>query len=269
MWPIFFEFQIDNYINVLAGFGACASAIAALFTIRQVKKQREASYQPDIYFGFIGLKKLTIKNLSGVESKELCFQLAKDNRTIETHSILHSIENIGLGTAKDIKIIWDFNFKKAFSAISKAQEYGNSKIRVEMERGNTLVIRAQSNTMFYVWSDKEALTTQFDFVLPRRDEKFAKSPSIPIEIIQYFAAYCLIRHNLLLSDEKYADLFHEEFEAFPPLTAHVSYNDIGNKTHTKTFLTKLSFSTPFEESMTPLKGASEINMRVYVECISI
>lgn len=266
MPPIFFELQIDNYISIIAGIGAFASAVAALFTIQQVKKQREASYQPDIYFGFNGSKTAIIKKLAGIVTKELSFEMLEGHNTFEIHSILHSIENIGLGTAKDIKIVWDFDFKKAFNTILETQANGNPKIRVEMERGNTLVIRTQNKTMFYVWSEKENLITEYDFVLPRRDEKFVMSPSIPIEIVKYFTAYCMLKYNLLLSDEKYADLFHEEFETFPPLKVHVVYKDIGNKTYAKNFRVHLTFSTPFEKTMIPLTEANTFDIDIYAEC---
>lgn len=265
MPPIVFEFHIDNYISILAGLGACASAIAALFTIQQVKKQRQASYQPDVYFGFNGSKTAILKNLSGIETKELTFEMLEGDNTFEIHSILYTIENIGLGTAKDIKIVWDFDFKKAFNAMLEAQANGNPKIRVELERGNTFVIRTQNKTMFYVWSEIENLTTEYDFVLPRRDEKFMMSPSIPIEIVKYFTAYCMLKYNLLLSDEKYTDLFHEEFEIFPPLIANVVYKDIGNKTYAKKFRVHLTFSTPFEKTMIPLKEANTFNIGIYAE----
>lgn len=64
---------------LLSGIGACVSAIATWRTVREMKRQREASYQPDV-----------------VCSPPVITQFERDGKM--------AVCNIGLGTAKDVKV---------------------------------------------------------------------------------------------------------------------------------------------------------------------
>ncbi|MFT5217867.1 MAG: hypothetical protein ACI83H_003008, partial [Glaciecola sp.] len=74
--------------------------------------------------------------------------------------------------------------------------------------------------------------THYDFILPRKDERFNKSSTIPQEILEAYTIMFLVRYDIF-NRKEIKDMFIESFKEFPPLTAQISYSDIGGKTYSK------------------------------------
>ena len=105
-------FTLTELITLAASFAACISALSAVIAILQVKKQRESSYKPDLF----------LKSRGSIDARFLLktpntnfeyLQFVNDQKDV-VHSILYTIENIGFGSAKNVKILWSFDFKEAF-----------------------------------------------------------------------------------------------------------------------------------------------------------
>lgn len=78
--------------NLMAGIGACASALATGFTVKEMRKQREAAQQPDIFVSdfilqgpFVNLKSCSAAQLSNPK-------------------VMLGVSNIGVGAAKRVQI---------------------------------------------------------------------------------------------------------------------------------------------------------------------
>lgn len=79
--------EITSLATMLSGIGACVSAIATFLTVREMKKQREASYKPDVF--------VAPCSFTGGEASAL--QQGK--------KAVFSFLNLGMGAAKDVKIV--------------------------------------------------------------------------------------------------------------------------------------------------------------------
>ncbi len=238
MYP--FIFQVDSWISTLASIGTFISAIVALFTIYQVKKQRQASYQPDIYLDFVRPSALFIADFNQDKRKRI-YCMWEQTPPIEMRGLVHTLENIGSGAAKDIRIVWEFDFAKAGEIIKKiitdtSLSFDNNRFCPTLKKGETELYAHP-----WMGEDEDVLVTTYDFVLPRKDEKFSMSPPIPQQVIEYYALYFLIKFNLLTTDS-FQGLIHEEFKNFEPLHCNITYKDIGGEKYKKRFKVSLSLS---------------------------
>jgi hypothetical protein len=236
--------QFKYWVDVLAAsssvftaFIAFVSIAIALFSLREARKQRESSYQPDLFFSFPNTMKTQITNFQNGYRDVECIVFDEEMKKSKVQGIPHTIENIGLGSAKDVHIQWTFDFKKAYDVIEKAVKkptqisiLNDSDLNLSDTNGNELI----GTTNKYIDN-----SVKYDFVLPRKDERFTKTPVIPQEIHAVFAIMFLVRHKVF-DREKLDQLYTEEYKRFPPLIAYLTYSDIAEKSYSKKFRVKLS-----------------------------
>lgn len=79
--------EITSLATMLSGIGACVSAIATFLTVREMKKQREASYKPDIFVA------------------PCCFTGGEATVLQQGKKPVFSFRNLGMGAAKNVKIV--------------------------------------------------------------------------------------------------------------------------------------------------------------------
>lgn len=223
--------NLTPWLTVISSFGALGSAIAALFALRHMKKQTQSSYKPDLYLTFYNSNYINYY----VNEYSFQFTINIDDKTVETNDLIYTIENIGFGAAKDIQIDWEFDFDKAISTIK-------NKLK-----GIITVERIKHLVHFNIIEPKKPIPfiidpferTKYDFVLPRKDEKFNKSPSVPDSITTLFRTYFMLKEQLYHPPKGLPYISNHDFKDFPEVTAKISYLDIGGNSHTKTF--KASF----------------------------
>lgn len=92
--------DIISLATLLSGVGACASAAATLRTVYEMKKQRESSYKPDIF-----ISKFSI------HGEETIPYLKNKNVNVP-------IINLGLGSAKNIRIVFNDNIEEYIQKIN-------------------------------------------------------------------------------------------------------------------------------------------------------
>lgn len=260
MFPIIFH--VDNVVSVFASVGTLASAFAAFLTIIQVKKQRQASYQPDIYLGFLGSTYVSIGELNN--NKKLRIVCVWDKEPpVEMHGLVHTLENIGLGAAKDLKITWEFDFVKAGQTLAG---FTDGDLQFDNNPFCPTLKKADVELYAFPWlSDLDSiLVTKYDFVLPRKDEKFTMSPAIPDDIIQYHILFFLLRYNLLDADS-FQGFVDEEFKELPPVNCSLSYADIGGKRYKKRFRVSLSVSFDAYKAPVELLKVKSLRFSLYAE----
>ena len=95
----------DQYIALFASLGACLSALATLWTVREMAKQRKAIFKPELAVArrrFVTRPSFTSKQAdwfvnAGPSANEQSLEKATLN-----------LANVGLGAAKDVQIMWSF-----------------------------------------------------------------------------------------------------------------------------------------------------------------
>lgn len=111
---------IDQIIAFFASIGACMSAIAAFFAVRQNTKQREASYRP-----VLAITKTIFtasKNPISESSFADLWVEDKDDRDFGEVNLLSffslPLRNVGLGAAKEVSLNWSFQIADIISNIN-------------------------------------------------------------------------------------------------------------------------------------------------------
>lgn len=235
--------DIALWVEVLAASSAVFSAIIAFisigiafFSLREARRHRLSSYKPDLYLNFPITIKSRVSNFQTGVREVFCLIYDENLKESESWGIWHSIENIGLGAAKDIRIKWSFDTEKACKVISKIAPQHIQLIQdsgfltIQDSKGEELIA-----TSFF-GDIHEPIT--YDFILPRKDERFKKSPSIPHPILELYTIFFLLRYDIFYRDEM-PDIYFEDFREFPKLSAKMTYSDIGGKTYSKKFTCKL------------------------------
>jgi hypothetical protein len=91
---------IDQVVALLASIGACLSAVATFLTVRQIAKQREASYRPEL-----ALSRILFEGSRGpiAEGAIPSFWTKKpeyDESQKELQRLTVPLQNVGLGPRK-------------------------------------------------------------------------------------------------------------------------------------------------------------------------
>lgn len=156
---------LSDIATLITGFATIALALLTQSMVKEIKKQRESSYFPDLFIDTFSFRAYGNFNPSDVglpKFKELDLLGEKEiNDNPPNKYIFINILNVGLGAAKDIKYSWNFDFNAALVEIKKSPKYdvGFSNFIIEKPDINELPLAIispsseRSITMPYViWS---------------------------------------------------------------------------------------------------------------------
>jgi hypothetical protein len=117
----------DQFVALFASIGACLSAVATFLTVRQIAKQREASYRPELALSRVYLE-CTKDPLAQGPIPTLWAAKGQDGKTdplIRRLSL--PLRNVGLGTAKGVSITWTFPFEDITTQVNELAQKSLSK----------------------------------------------------------------------------------------------------------------------------------------------
>jgi len=226
---------VDGF-QIFGSLATAGAAFAAFWTIREVKKQRESTYQPNVIIEGSNFH----VNLENYPFKFL----RNDYSAIDDTSSIHlRYNNIGFASASDVKFKFDINYHRYLKKIRKASE--RLKLPVEFkEEDNILFIRSEKyefENEFRNINDSKH-DERFFFTELARYNKY-KHCILPIHIdnspnklefpddLKFVISMYFLLHNLdeelsLSSINFYLDL---------------SFKDIGNKVHNERFEVVIMF----------------------------
>lgn len=215
---------IDQTISLAASIGACLSAIAAFLAVRQVSKQRESSYKPELV-----LSRTVFECSSNPLSKgEIpdTWVPRKDNE--EESNFLRSfsmpLRNVGLGAAKGIKVTWSFPIESVVATVNEITQKSLIPAYFEYEHEILSLKSEELGGSTSMWGNQKK--SNIDFVLP------SPMDSSPIELVLP-NAYIQIISALIHFSAKSGNF--ESFPDIPPLNLDIEFNDIGGGEHRSKF----------------------------------
>lgn len=245
------------------------SALVAIGTLIQVKKQREATYKPELI-----LKPLVITIHESPlftpidEVHKFSFSDFNDhsinsNELTEHFSIKYRFHNLGLGIAKNIKAYWKFDFESAIEIIEDlmtGSDYSFSR------HNKTVYLQHKSDNIHYSCNIND--TPHYtDVIPPASVYENTYYDSVPNEIIYTHILYSTFKYNL--TSRRIADPnMYEEFKAFPKPSIYIEYSDLNNKKLLKELDLKMTIiSTPqFEnKEMSEYLDLTKPCMMLYLE----
>lgn len=253
------EFLIKNkeLINILSGIGTFVSSIIALYTLREVIKQRLSTYKPEIliksFIVYINKSPLELKSEELLLYKTENFNEYNKNsiEKINTDfgvSCLYKVENLGFGPAKKLKLTWSYDTKKALKIIEKLlpdRYYFNQYKPLDYY---FLVDKRNSDYHFSI-TNKNITIQNIDYLTPINIKEHSHYHSIPEEIILTYNLYYIFKNNLIktLNENCYGG---SDFGNLPQPNLKMEYEDINGKKYSKEFKFNISLvSTQLEETI--------------------
>jgi len=219
---------IDQVVALMASIGACMSAIAAFLTVRQISKQREASYRPEFV-----VSRTEFNAISNSSDKKLIpdtWILKNDEQEInllKTFSV--PLRNVGLGSAKNVNVEWSFPIETLTKNVNELAQ--KALIPAYFTYENQVLELKSDNVGSSASMWKNQQKHRIDFVLPSSIDQIPVTLILPHSYIQLVSAliYFAAKGN------NYSFL-----EKIPKLTIDLNYLDIGGKQHYSRFFIEIN-----------------------------
>jgi len=248
------EFLLKNkdLIVILASIGTFVSAMIAVFTLFEVKKQRLSLYLPDIliksFTVSISKSPLIKEDKESIQYKTSVFNDYSNNyNNIDFEvSAKYKVDNVGFGVAKNLICEWEFDSKRAIKEIEKIlpTDY-NINLYKDL---NIYSLEHLKNEDFHYSAHANIDKQEIDYITPISVEKHYHFHTIPEIIIFCHYLFLIYKTNLT---EKSGENFNilEFFDyKFPMPTLRVKYKDINGDNHKRLYKFKLTaVNTQFDE----------------------
>jgi len=221
----------DQIIALLASLGACFSAIATFLTVRQIAKQREASYRPELALSRVSVecKKDPIASGTIPTFWAPIGNEGKADSLSRTFSL--PLSNIGLGTAKAVSVFWSFPFESVTKQVNDLAQKTLSAAYFTFDKDQLSLDSENLGKSTSIWGNQKLET--LDYVLPAAVHHEPVMLKLP-------HAYTQIVSSLLYFSTRDKD--RKSFPEIPPLIAKFEFSDIGEAKHSATFSIQFQIS---------------------------
>ena len=231
--------QYKDWIVSLAGIGTFIASLIAIFTLREVKKQRLSLYQPDLRIKSFNIS--TNKSPLLIKENELlCYKVTDFNDyEINFNEVKfeinpnYKLENLGFGVAKNVRCIWKFNHKKAMKMIEeiKTQDFiisGHKNL-------NYYFLNRNIDDGFQYSSISDIYNQLIDYVAPISIRKNTHYHAIPEIILFCHLLYVIFKLELTGSKGENFNFFELKDVDFPKPSLIIEYFDLNRKKYTEKF----------------------------------
>lgn len=253
------KFLLDNkeLITILSGIGTFISSIIAIYTLREVIKQRLSTYKPEIliksFIVYINKSPLELKSDELILYKTSNFNEYKNNpeeNICEDFSVscLYKVENLGFGPAKNLKFTWNYDTKKALDILEKMFTDRYCFNQYKPLKYYFLVDKSNADYHFSLTNQNVTIQST-DYLTPINIKEHSHYHSIPKEIILTHYLYYIFKNNLINTSNR--NCFGEDdFGNLSKPQLKIEYEDINGKKYSKHYKFKISLvSTQIDEIM--------------------
>jgi hypothetical protein len=229
----------DQLIALSASLGAFVSAFATFLTIREMKRQREDSYRPELVFMGSAFECISDPKIKGKVPIVWHPSLNGVRQDTTSYFTYVSLYNIGLGSAKNLQITWDYPFSILVSELNNLTNKYFSTSFFRFENGVLFFDSETHGNMVSNWRTQQQC--RLNYVLPSSTKTDSLQVTLP-------HAYILIVSAIVYFGAITEDI--EMIENIPELKVHIDYYDIANKKHS------VNYSFNFSPTMFAGNGES-------------
>ncbi|MHC1653535.1 hypothetical protein ACODUL_09645 [Stenotrophomonas maltophilia] len=220
----------NEVVSLAASVGACASALAGFFTVREIAKQRQAAYRPEIVpstmFFAAGKSPLVKSVLPDMWTEKLPEEITGIGAEARIPVI-----NIGMGAARHAELRWDFDIAEAVRSANALAQESLSAIFFAFEGGRLSMKTADGGRSESMWVNQ--LVRRFDYILPASGSVAPVTVEVPHAYRQLIAA---IVH---FSFKKAGARFPSQL---PELKLDIAYVDIAGSSHIAKYLLSMQLT---------------------------
>jgi hypothetical protein len=228
-----FLFKYKELIVVFSGIGTFISALIAIFTLGEVKKQRLSLYKPDILLKsfIVSISKSPLQK----EDEELIeYRVSDFNDYSKNHnqnqfevSAKYKVDNLGFGVAKNIKCQWQFDTKKDIKMIENLlpkqyQFHWHESL-------NLYFLDKVGNENFHYSAFGDISLQEIDYISPISVQKHNHYHTIPGIIIFAHYLFLIFKNNLIGKECENFHLFKFSDFKFPNPILKLEFRDLNGK----------------------------------------
>jgi hypothetical protein len=158
---------IDQMIATSASVGALLAAVATFLTVNEMSKQRSESYMPELVFSRMYLESGAV----GVDPIDLATSWRVKGEQAATQLPIN-ITNIGLGTAKNVRIDWSFPLEQLLPKLNSTASKLKIDLYMSLDNGILKMSKGAS-----IWRNQQMET--LDYVLPVSIVKQVDTVAVP------------------------------------------------------------------------------------------
>ena len=242
----------QHLFNTLFGLGTLASVIVAIITLKEVIKQRQSMYKPEVLIKSFYLS--ISKNPLFKKSEELLLYKTapfndysiKYNQLVFSINKNYKIENVGFGPAKNIICEWNFDTN---TAIKKIKEILPEKMHFNfLDRLDLYSLVIENNENFYYSASSKMQQQEISYISPINVSDHYHLHSIPEIIIFSHYLFLIFKKELVQKSCPNFGVF--KFEDFPQPELCIKYYDLNGKKYTKKFQFEIiAVSTQVQENI--------------------
>src|SRR5581483_2084030 len=222
-----------NKANLLASaissFATFCTMFLVLLTLAEMAKQRKSAYRPDIVVEPSHYYIHATAEAGHITSMRMSADEPADNKSDNAHFDRITLQgfNVGLGTAKSVKVSWEYNLDELVNEVEERNTVRSFNLKRPTPGTISLEIpQDRIGTTMNISHEFE----DFGYILPTHVKNEATLINLPYPYLMFSSALLCL---WWLRDENWI-----EDPQFFPLEMKLTYRDIGNNEHKKSFQIK-------------------------------
>lgn len=222
----------DQLIALFASVGACLSAFATFLTVRQIAKQREASYKPELAIAKVGFEMMADEGFEGtLLSTRRILNEMKESAEVIRAGVSLPLRNIGLGAAKAIRLRWDCDLANMVESANKLAQRTLTQVYFSIDDFAVRTKSEVSGEIYSMWKNQSE--AGIDYVLPASIDKNPIYFPLPHAYLQLASALIYLTYK-----DKDKDKDKKLEINLPSLNLGIEFSDIGGIAHKANFIVK-------------------------------
>lgn len=228
--------SIDQIVSLVSSIATFVATIIVLLTLFEMQKQRRNSMSPDLYFSGKSIHlhgEFSSENEVDFQWSETRFENKIDIST--RRSLSYEVTNIGMGSAKEIEINWEYDSEDIITKINALDIHKLYKIKHTKNKELVQLLSIQSKSIGVLIDLKEERHCSYEFILSSQVKNEAAIMYLPNSYFYLLSIY------IFLQIEKDFDNAINISRDFPKLKMNIIYKDIGGSIYKKNYEVNLNF----------------------------
>lgn len=143
----------DQIIALIASLGAFFSALATFLTVRQIAKQREASYRPELVLSHVSVECSKDAIAGGLLPTSWVAKSEDSRGDSPPKTFVIPLRNVGLGTAKSVVVSWSLPFEALVKEVNEMAQRTLSAAYLTFENGSLSIKPESLGNITSIWKN--------------------------------------------------------------------------------------------------------------------
>ncbi len=238
--------------TIISTLATVAYTFVAFKTLLEIKAQRETTYRPDIIVDEGLFYIYSYKSENGEFPIEYTYEQKHPLYSCDEFNMCSfyiNLFNIGLATAREIKIGFTFDYEKIISKINEQNKSLPIEKTISVKTIKS-IIKFESDKNVFGLSSIHSVDNQYEIEINHILPINIENKSIKIQI----PSYILLIHSILIYNFWLGYKEEMDFPTLPIINMQIAYLDIGNNKHLKEYELSMNYKGGTQnESINELK----------------